>query len=656
MSFGDMDGILEEFIVESQEQLAGVEAMLMALEVRRVAGEPLERAEVDTIFRAFHSVKGTAGFLDLDQIVNVTHEAETLLDKVRNDQLELNGEHVTALCAALDFASAALQEIESTGSDAALAAEAKQAVAFIAASQRPQAAEPEPEVDAASEPSSVFPLDDDVPAEASGPAEPVVDPTLDEDASEAPADLEHDRADDSVLAEDHQVHDEPASVVSEPASVVSEPRSVAKEEPAPSGGSSAATRAAPKAPPSRSESRPATGGSIRVDVEKLDTLMNLVGELILAETMVTHSEDLQGLELRHFTKAARDLNRITRALQDIAMSVRMVPIGATFQRMYRLVRDLSMKQGKRIDLVLLGEQTEIDKNLVERIGDPLVHMMRNAIDHGIEHPDVREAAGKSPSGTIHLEALHQSGEVWVVIRDDGKGLDREKIAAKAIERGLIDSDSGMSDSEVFELIFAPGFSTADAVSDVSGRGVGMDVVRRNIEEVSGHVEVKSVMGEGTTVTLKIPLTLAIIDGMLVESNSQIYILPLLAIKESLQGDPSLVSHLPDGGEVVNIRGQIIPLLRMRSVFDPRAERLAVKDGILVVCHHGGRAMCLLVDGLLGQRQTVIKGLPEYLGSHAGFSGCSILSNGDISLIIDLGHLRAKARSHRSGFNSKEAAA
>ena len=417
---------------------------------------------------------------------------------------------------------------------------------------------------------------------------------------------------------------------------------------APSAAGSAAS-GGPQRPPGNADggapppapARPASRGNIRVDLEKLDALMDLVGELIIAETMVTHNPDLEGHHFESFQKAAIHLNRITRALQDVAMSVRMVPIGGVFRKMLRLVRDLAQKQGKHVQLLLAGEETEVDKTVVELIADPLVHILRNAVDHGLEPPEERERAGKPALGTIHLEARHESGEIWISISDDGRGLDAEAILEKAIERGLIDPSSHEpSEAEIFRCIFQPGFSTARQVTDVSGRGVGMDVVRRNIEELRGRVEVASAPGRGTTITIRLPLTLAIIEGMLVRVGSTTYTVPLLSIRESVSVKEEDLTRLSDGQEMVHIRGQLMPMVRLYAYHGLEPASRRIEDGILVVVEDGGAPFGVLVDQILGQRQTVIEGLPPYLGPVRGISGCSILSNGDISFILDVGALRS----------------
>lgn len=377
------------------------------------------------------------------------------------------------------------------------------------------------------------------------------------------------------------------------------------------------------------------GGSIRVDTEKLDDLMNLVGELIIAETTVTKNPDLDGHEFENFQKAALNLNRLTRALQDITMAVRMVPIATTFRKMVRLVRDVSTKQKKRVELVLSGEDTEVDKTVVETIADPLIHLIRNSVDHGIEGPDERTRSSKEATGHVWLDAKHQGGEVWITIRDDGRGLNPERILEKAVERGIADPNGRYTDREIYDFIFEPGFSTASQVTEISGRGVGMDVVRRNVEAVNGRVEVSSELGKGAVFTLRIPLTLAIIEGMLVRVGRSYYTIPLLAIRESVRAHASDITLLSDGGELLKLRRRHYPIVKLSEVHSVGGGVTSALDGILVIVESGERLACVLVDEVVGQRQTVIKPLPEYVKRVRGLAGCSILHNGDISLILDV---------------------
>lgn len=382
-----------------------------------------------------------------------------------------------------------------------------------------------------------------------------------------------------------------------------------------------------------------TRQDIRVDLQKLDDLINLVGELVIAEAMVTRNPDLQGLELENFERASHHLHRITSDLQDVSMAVRMVPLSATFRKMIRLVHDLSRKAGKQVALELVGEETEVDKTVIEQIGDPLVHIVRNSIDHGLEPPAERIKLGKPETGKITIEARHEGGEVWILITDDGRGLNREKILKRGIERGLIKGDgSDLRDDDIYKLIFEPGFSTADKITDISGRGVGMDVVKKNIEKLKGRVEVKTKAGQGTTVILHIPLTLAIIDGMLVRVGRAIYTLPTLSIRETFKPAPESITVTMDGQEVVRVREELIPVVRLHELYRQPSDAVELKDGILIIVGSQDQAVCLFVDDILGQQEIVIKGLSNFLGTARGISGCTILGNGDISLILDVAGL------------------
>jgi two-component system, chemotaxis family, sensor kinase CheA len=378
---------------------------------------------------------------------------------------------------------------------------------------------------------------------------------------------------------------------------------------------------------------------IRVDLGKLDLLINLVGEMVIAESMVTKNPDLKGHEFENFERAAAHLNKIVRDLQDVALSVRMIPIAGVFRKMIRLVHDLSIKADKKIDLELRGEDTEIDKTVAELIADPLVHLVRNSIDHGIELPGDRLAAGKSETGSILLEARHEGGEVWIIIRDDGRGLSRPRILNKGIENGLVQGDgSDLSDQDVYNLIFEPGFSTAEKITDISGRGVGMDVVKKNIERIKGRVDVYSQPGLGTTFVLRIPLTLAIMDGMLVRVGRNRYSIPLLSIRESIQVKADQITVTMDGQEVVRVREELLPVLRLHELHKIEPDQRDLTNGLLVLLEGHGEAFCLFVDEILGEHQTVIKGLSGYLGDVRGVSGCTILGDGEVSLILDVGGL------------------
>ncbi len=389
----------------------------------------------------------------------------------------------------------------------------------------------------------------------------------------------------------------------------------------------------------------ATRNDIRVDLRKLDGMLDLVGELVIAEAMVTRHPVVWNADNESLERAVHQLRRVASSLQDMATSVRMIPLAQTFRRMTRLVYDLSVKAGKMVDLVLLGEETEVDRTVIERISDPLVHIIRNAIDHGIEPPEARAAAGKPETGRLTIEGHHEGGEVWIVITDDGRGLDREAILRRAIASGLVQGDgSDMTDSQIYHFIFEPGFSTAPKVTDISGRGFGMDVVRKNIEKLSGRIDIRTRPGEGTAVVMRIPLTLAIIDGMLVSSGETRYIIPLLSIRESLRPDPQQIVSTPDGQEMIKIRNDLIPIVKLDEIFERVKSRNSLMDGILMIIEgDDGEVVALFADELLGQQETVIKGLSGWLKKSRGVSGCTILGDGEVGLILDIGAIVRLAR-------------
>lgn len=379
--------------------------------------------------------------------------------------------------------------------------------------------------------------------------------------------------------------------------------------------------------------------TIHVNVGKLDELMDLVGELVIAEAMVTQNPDVVGLHLEQFQKAARHLQKITKEIQDKVMEIRMVPLANTFRRMHRVVRDMSRKLGKNVELRLVGEDTEVDKNIIEHITDPLMHLVRNAVDHGLEPAGERLEAGKPETGTVTLEALNNGGEVLILVRDDGRGLNGRNILEKAKAAGLLHRpEADMTDKEIFQLIFLPGFSTKEEITEYSGRGVGMDVVQQNIAGVGGTIAVDSRPGEGTVFTIRIPLTLAIIDGMNVRVGEALYTIPTTSIRESFKARGRDVITDPDGNEMIMVRGECYPVLRIHRLFRVPADRPDIRDGVLIMVEQDGRSICLFVDELLGQQQVVVKALPPYIRSLnrvRGISGCTLLGDGSISLILDI---------------------
>ena len=389
----------------------------------------------------------------------------------------------------------------------------------------------------------------------------------------------------------------------------------------------------------KAKRKPATeASSIRVSIDKVDELINMVGELVITQSMLSQlgeEEDFGEEEIEKLKSGLMQLERNTREMQENVMRIRMLPISFVFQRFPRLVHDLSGKLNKKIELVLAGESTELDKTVMEKIGDPLVHLVRNSLDHGIEMPADRIAAGKPETGEIHLNAYHEGGNIVIEITDDGAGLNLEKILSKAKSSGIVSENEKMSDEEIADLIFRPGFSTADVVSDVSGRGVGMDVVRRNIRALGGTVDVKTTTGFGSVFTIRLPLTLAILDGQSIVIGNEVYIVPLVAIVESVQVDTSLVNGITGQAQVYRLRDEYIPIVKLSDVFNVKPLHENMEDGLLVVVEAEGKKVALLVDDLLGQQQVVIKSLETNFKSIEGISGATILGDGTVALILDV---------------------
>ncbi|WP_237171488.1 chemotaxis protein CheA [Pandoraea pulmonicola] len=430
-----------------------------------------------------------------------------------------------------------------------------------------------------------------------------------------------------------------------------EPIVVPPAAPAPQAGASAGNGGGAQHPPEKRAAAPAAGGnaghensSIRVGVEKVDQLINLVGELVITQAMLAQTaSSLDPMLHDRLFNGMGQLERNARDLQEAVMSIRMMPMDYVFSRFPRLVRDLAGKLGKQIELVTFGQATELDKSLIERIIDPLTHLVRNSLDHGIETSEARLASGKDPVGQLVLSAAHQGGNIVIEVSDDGAGLRREKILAKAQQQGMNVSDS-MTDEEVWQLIFAPGFSTAEAVTDVSGRGVGMDVVKRNIQQMGGHVEILSSRGKGTTIRIVLPLTLAILDGMSVKVGPEIFILPLNFVMESLQPRRDDIRAVTGEGQVVLVRGEYLPLVELYRAFDVPDARLDPTQGIIVILQAEGRRFALLVDELVGQQQVVVKNLETNYRRIHGISAATIMGDGSVALIVDVAALQRGQRS------------
>ena len=568
------------FCSSAQDLLQDIEQGVLVLEEN-----PNESTTIDTVFRAFHTFKGNAGVMNFVVLQRLTHELESLLDAARRGTFQLGRESIDLILQGADILKRYVTELSSQLSGVEVGRKISLPIpSLVRRAHRMLTTGSGP-----------------VPAKSSAP---VVQ-------NRAPASVEIPAISSTTV----QPIPTPVFAATQP---VASPEPPAKQV--------APTKQAPAS---------SAVGIVRVDTLKLDGLIDLVGELVIAQSMVVQNPDLKNITSEHLSRSLGQLRGITSDLQRTAMSLRMVPIRNTFQKMSRLVRDLAAQQGKEIQLVLEGEDTELDRNIVEELSDPLIHMIRNSADHGIEATDRRIADGKPRAGTITLRAFHQGGFIVIQIQDDGKGLVPDRILAKAVERGLVKPDNSLDEQEIFELIFAPGFSTAEQITDVSGRGVGMDVVRRNIEKMRGKIEIQSVAGAGTTFTLFVPLTLAIIEGLLVGVGDQRYIIPTLSVRESFRPLPGMVTTVHGRGEMVHVRGRLTPMLRLGDHLHTPVNAVDPTQGIVVVVEAGQDSRCLLVDELIGKQEVVIKSLGEMFHNQTAFAGAAILGDGRVGLILDI---------------------
>jgi two-component system, chemotaxis family, sensor kinase CheA len=545
--------LVQEFITEANTHLDTAEQEMLTIE-----DDPSNMESVNALFRAFHTIKGVAGFLDLKQIQALAHVTENLLDRGRSGSLVLQGIACELVLQSIDLMK---KLVSSVGS-------------------------------ASSSHNALLPMDGVAPVVKK--LEDFLDGKL---AESAPA-----------------------------------PKAQAATE---SAGSTDAAEVPSEKPTVQSVAKAMGDGTVKVQTDRLDSLIDMVGELVIANSMV--SQDL-GDTAQKDVRLGRHmghLGKIVRELQDLSMSLRMVEVGTVFKKMTRVVRDTARKALKEADLVIEGGDTELDRNVVEQLADPLMHMIRNAVDHGIEPPDQREAAGKPRTGVIKLSAAHKGGSIVIEIIDDGRGLNKEKILKKAIANGIVREGDVLSDKQIFDLIFAAGLSTAEKVTDISGRGVGMDVVRQNIEKLRGRVEIQSTPGKGSIFTIRLPLTLAVIDGLVVKVGEQKYILPITSIEQSMQPRPEMLSTVQGRGEIVTVRGAILPLVRLHDLFTVEPKTKNPCESLVVIVQDNDRRACFLVDELLGQEQVVIKTLGEGIGQLRGISGGAVLGDGNVSLILDV---------------------
>lgn len=596
--------LVGEFINESREYLASAEAALLKMETN-----PDDAESVNIVFRAFHTIKSTSAFIGIALISELAHHAETLLSRVRDKSIRCAGGYADLSLRSADMLKELVQLVQNALGGAPLTKPSgyNDLMRVLA--------DPEAAGVSSSSAKATFPplrLGDILVANEQATRE-------------------------DVEAAAHVQAGQPIGVTmlkSNAANAMSIAKAIRQQEQLAS-----------------QEQRPAET-MVRLRTDRLDRLIDLVGELVIAQSMVAQDETVAHGGNHDLSKKVGHADKIVRELQDLSMSMRMVPLKNTFQKMQRLVRDLAQKSGKLVNLVTEGEDTEIDRNMVDVLNHPLVHMIRNSCDHGIEMPQTRIENGKAAAGLVRLSAYHAGGSVVVELHDDGRGLNRDKILQKAIEKGLVEADRKLTESEIFNFIFAPGFSTADKVTDLSGRGVGMDVVKRNVESLRGRIDIVSEPGKGSTFTLRLPLTLAITDGMLIKVGNECFIVPTINIYLSFRPEAASLFTLAGRGEMVKLREKLMPMFRLHRLFDVHG---AVEDptrGLLVVVDDGDRRCALLVDELLGQHQVVAKTLGEGIGKVRGISGGAILGNGAVGLILDPAGIVALARQSGNGEHHK----
>ena len=660
----DITDFYQTFFDEADELLADMEQHLLDL-----VPEAPDSEQLNAIFRAAHSIKGGAGTFGFTILQETTHLMENLLDEARRGEMQLNTDIINLFLETKDIMQEQLDAYKSSAEPDAASFE------YICNALRQLALEAKGEASAPVVPAAKLSVVDAAAKPDSAPDAPagklrVVLSRLKENEVNL---LEEELGNLATLSNVVKGKDSLAATldggigqddivavlcfVIEADQIAFETEAAAVEVPAPAEIAPAVVAAAPAlkavpketAAPARGEkpaARSSESTSIRVAVEKVDQLINLVGELVITQSILAQrSNQLDPETHGDLITSMGQLQRNARDLQESVMSIRMMPMEYVFSRFPRLVRDLASKLNKQIELTLMGSSTELDKSLIERIIDPLTHLVRNSLDHGIELPENRVAAGKSPVGNLVLSAEHQGGNICIEVTDDGAGLNRERILAKAISQGMAVNEN-MTDEEVGMLIFAPGFSTAEQVTDVSGRGVGMDVVKRNIQEMGGHVEIQSKQGAGTTIRILLPLTLAILDGMSVKVADEVFILPLNAVMESLQPREEDLHPLAGGERVLEVRGEYLPLVELWKVFEVDGAKTEATQGIVVILQSAGRRYALLVDQLIGQHQVVVKNLESNYRKVPGISAATILGDGSVALIVDVSALQGLNREQR----------
>ncbi len=572
--------IFSGFVVESLEGLESIEVSLIDLEQN-----PEDNESINTIFRSFHTIKGVSGFLGLDRINKLAHRAENLLDKIRSNEINVDAEVTDVILDSVDLLKKMVQGVQNGMESGSALDNGMDIVAVVTRIEEIQAV-------------------------ALRGAKPIGEILVDK-GSVSPQALE------AAVALQKET---PGIKIGE--ILVEEGVVDARQV-------SGALREQKRSGIRKRELQ------VKVDTAKLDNLVDLAGELVIAQAMLRQHPYLMAAGDQRLAHTLGQLNQITSSLQTMAMTLRMVPIRSTFQKMVRLVRDLARSSGKQVHLRMEGEETEIDRNVVDALYEPMVHMIRNSVDHGLELPQEREDAGKGAQGTIRLKAYHRGGNIVVEISDDGRGLDKARILEKARANGLITDDKKLSEDEIHQLIFHPGFSTAREISDISGRGVGMDVVKKSIEKLRGRIDIQTCAGKGSTFVISLPLTLAIIEGMVVRVGDERYVLPALSIIEAFRPTREQYSTVEGKGEMILSRGRLVPLIRLGKIFDCRSDIETPWDALVVIVEYDGKRMGLLLDELLGKEEVVIKSMGEMLKEVDGIAGGAIMGDGQVGLILDM---------------------
>jgi len=611
--------MVADFITEAREHLAAIEEKMLLIEK-----DASDLESVNGVFRGVHTIKGLAGFLELKSIQDIAHEVETLLDHVRSQRLAITPALVDSVFGGIDFIRLEIDRLQR----------------LIAGEEPPP-------------PSSNTGLLLQLRSSGAGAKTETAAGQLPEEESGSEAARmasEGGTQADGGIEASQDAGAAPGSVPQSGADSVSQAGAESGLHPGSDLTAQSGSPAIPVKVHRRREQQRADAGhhpeerSIRVDTSKLDHLMNMVGELVIAQTLVANNPHLTAIQDPRLLSDLALVNRIAGEVQRATTSMRMVPIGTQFQKTARVVRDLARQMGKQIELRTSGEDTELDKTIAEALSGPLLHMVRNSVDHGIETPEERSLTAKDPVAQIRLAAYHKGAQIVVEVADDGRGMDPQKILAKAVDRGLVQRESELSESAIYELIFEPGFSTADKLTELSGRGVGLDVVLRHVQQLRGHIDIESEVGAGTTFFLRLPLTLGVMDSLVVGVGGTRYILPLYSVSEIFCPAASQIAHLGrqngrqndrDTAEAVTLRGEALPVVRLHRRFNiaPRTEELT--EGVLLVTEAHGRRFCLFVDEMVGKQEIVIKSLGEIFRELAGLMGCAILSDGQVGLILDV---------------------